>query len=102
MSTKDISTSFNAGNVAYQPWSPTESRANKINFAATSIGASGTDTVHLLPLNPGEVLLYAFLRVDVPGNASTTVTLTDSRNAGAVLAASAADAAANTVYKGAG
>jgi len=102
MSTKDVSTTASLGAVPYVPSSPYTPRYNTVNFAVTTIGASGADTVHVMPLAAGEYVKDAYLKITGAGNASTTIKLTDSRNSGAILAASAADAAAGTVYQSAG
>lgn len=103
MSLKDASLTSNNGHILYGiDDSPYRAASNTIDFTKFTVGASGADVVNVLGLNTGEYVVNAWLQINTPGNASTTVTLTDGRNAGAILAASASDAAALTMYKAAG
>lgn len=83
--------------------SPFEPRQNKIDFSAFPLAANNVDQLNAIPLYAGEFVLAAWARVETPTtNGAVTVTLTDSRNAGAILANFDISQAANTQVKAAG
>jgi len=103
MATKDATkTAAGAGGV-YTPGSPYRSAKNVIDFATFGIGASGADTVNVLPMKKGEFVQAVYMRIESPAGAGVTIKLDDSRTGGgAVLAATAADTAVGTTTKAAG
>lgn len=83
--------------------SPFEARQNKIDFSVYTLAANNVDQLNAIPLNVGEFVLAAWARVETAsGNAGATVTLTDSRNSGAILASFDVSQAAGTQIKAAG
>lgn len=81
---------------------PVPYEARQCQFDLALQNAQIADTIDLLPLNPTEHVAAAWLRIDGVGTASGTIAVTDTRNAGAILAATALDAALNTQTKAAG
>jgi hypothetical protein len=107
MALYDATGAANRGTGGYNPSSPFFVRVNQIDFSVYTFTATGgANQVNVIPLNQGEWLQTVAMRVDSPGNASTTVSLTDTRtgaaSSGAVLAATSSASAAGTTVLAAG
>jgi hypothetical protein len=103
----DATASANRGTGTYEPASPFVIRVNQVDFSVYSFTSTGgANLVNVMPLYKGEWIQSCVFRTDAAGNASSTVSLTDTRtgalSSGAVLAATAASTGANTYTLAAG